>query len=94
MTLTLISKILRQLDVYPNVDIAIRMALSAPVTNCTGERSFSTLRRVKNYLRSSTSHGRLTSLSLLTIERMLTQNIQYNGIIDTFARTKARREAL
>lgn len=49
-----LSKFIRKediMDVYPNVEIALRMALSTPATNCTGERSFSTLRRIKNYLR-------------------------------------------
>jgi len=32
---------------FPNVEIAIRIYLTIPVNNCQGERSFSTLSRVK-----------------------------------------------
>lgn len=33
-------------DVYPNVDIALRIFLSIPATNCSEERSFSTLKSI------------------------------------------------
>ena len=38
---------------FPNVAIALRIYLTIPVTNCEGERSFSTLSRVKNHLRTT-----------------------------------------
>jgi hypothetical protein len=41
---------------------------ASPVTNCEGERSFSTLSRVKNHLMSTMGQTRLSSLSLLCIE--------------------------
>lgn len=97
LSMTEISKVLHNfdmIDVYPNIVIALRMVLSTPATNCSAERSFSTLRRVKNYLKSTTSHDRLTSLALLAIEGRLTQTISYDDIIDKFARKKARRKAL
>lgn len=37
-------------SVYPNIDIAFRMFICTPVTNCSSERSFSALKRVKNCL--------------------------------------------
>ncbi|XP_044588849.1 zinc finger MYM-type protein 1-like [Cotesia glomerata] len=79
-------------DVYPNVDIALRIFLSIPATNCSGERSFSTLKRVKTYLRASMGQDRLNSLALLSIEAQLVQKIEYDDIIDIFARTKARKK--
>ena len=42
-------------NIYPNLDIALRIALCTPATNFSGERSFSCLKRVKNYLRSTLS---------------------------------------
>ncbi|KAE9525979.1 hypothetical protein AGLY_013921 [Aphis glycines] len=39
--------------VYPYVDIALRMYLYCPVSNTSAEWSFSVLKRVKSYLRSS-----------------------------------------
>lgn len=81
-------------DVYPNVDIARRIFLSIPATNCSGERSFSTLKRVKSYLRASMGQDRLNALALLSIEAELVQEIDYEDIIDDFARTKARKKKL
>ena len=40
-------------DAYPNVHTALQIYLTLMVTNCTGERSFSKLKLVENYLRST-----------------------------------------
>ena len=37
-------------DTFPNTFICSRIYLSLFVTNCSGERSFSALKRIKNYL--------------------------------------------
>ncbi|KAG6456299.1 hypothetical protein O3G_MSEX009659 [Manduca sexta] len=49
-------------DTLPNVEIALRIFLSMMVTNCSGERSFSKLKRIKNELRSTMLQERLNSL--------------------------------
>ena len=38
-----------------------------PVTSCEAERSFSTLRRLKTYLRTTMSQERLNGLALLNV---------------------------
>lgn len=81
-------------EVYPNVDIALRISLCIPATNCAGERSFSCLRRVKNYLRTSTSDRRLNSLSLLCIEANTTKSLSYEDIINEFAIKKSRKKTM
>ena len=43
----------------PNIAKLLRIYFTIPVTTATAERSFSTLRRVKNYLRSSMTQQRL-----------------------------------
>ena len=75
-------------NVYPNVDIALRIFLSIPATNC------STLKRVKSYLRASMGQDRPNDLALLSIEAQLVQEIDYDDIVDAFARTKARKKRL
>jgi len=40
-------------SLFPNVEVALRIYLSMAVTNRSGERSFSVLGRVKNFLRST-----------------------------------------
>ena len=78
------------LSVYPNVSIALRMHMCTFATNCYSERSFSVLKRVKNYLRSTLSQDNLTNLSLLAIENDLLQIISYDDIIDKFSCAKSR----
>lgn len=54
-------------ELYTYVEIALRIFLSCPISNCSAERSFSVLKRVKSYLRSRTTDERLNSLAVLTI---------------------------
>lgn len=46
-------------DVYPNTEIALRIFLTTPIANCSAERSFSALKRIKNYLGTSVSQDPL-----------------------------------
>lgn len=75
-------------NVYPNLDIALRIAFSTPATNCSGERSFSCLKRVKNYQRSSLFQEKMNSLTLLGIEAEIINTINY----DDFAIKKSRKK--
>jgi len=79
-------------NVFPNLDIALRMALCTPATNCSGERSFSCLKNVKNYHRSTLSQEKLNSLALLCIESPLVQSMTYDDIIDDFASVKSHKK--
>ena len=54
--------------VFPNTWIALRIYLSLMISNCSGERMFSKLRRIKNELRSCMTQTRLNSLTLLSVE--------------------------
>ena len=53
---------------FTNVEILLRMYLCLMVTNCTGERSFSKLRRIKNAQRTTIGQGRLNMLTLMSIK--------------------------
>jgi len=79
-------------DVYPYVDIALRMYLCCPVSNTSAERSFSVLKRVKSYLRSSMNDNRLNNLAILNIECEITKSISYNEVIEDFAAQKSHRK--
>lgn len=61
------------------------------VTNCTGERSFSKLKRIKNDLRSTIRQTRLNSLSLLCIENELLKSVNFSTLIDDFCQQKCRK---
>lgn len=85
-------KVNNLIELYPYVDIALRMLLCTPSSNCSAERSFSALKRVKNYLRSTIGMERLNSLAMLNIECKLTNELQYDDIIDEFANQQARKK--
>ena len=70
------------------------MYLCMMVRNCAGERSFSVLRRIKDYLRSTQEEERFNALSLLFIERELTMMLDPDQIIDEFAAAKPRKVSL
>jgi hypothetical protein len=48
------------------------------VTSATAERSFSSLRRMKTYLRSTMTQDRLSNLALLYIEREVSGQLRDN----------------
>ena len=81
------------MSTFFSVGIVLKLYLSLPVTNCEGKRSFSTLSRIKNHLRSSICQNRLSALSLLSIESELMASLDYNDIIDDFASEYARKRA-
>ena len=54
---------------YPNIKELNKIICVIPVTTCTAERTFSSLRRTKTYLRSTIEEDRLNGLMLLNIHR-------------------------
>ncbi|XP_050532948.1 uncharacterized protein LOC126900953 [Daktulosphaira vitifoliae] len=78
-------------DLYPNLEVALRIFLTIPVTTASCERSFSKLKIIKNYLRSTMSQSRLTSMAILSIEKDIVKTISFNDTIDKFASQKARK---
>ena len=55
---------------FPNLLRQLQIALTLSVSNAC-ERTFSSLKRVKTYLRSIMTDERLTNLALLTVEKDL-----------------------
>lgn len=45
------------------------------MTTAEAERSFSTLKRIKTFLRNSITEDRLTALAMLSIEKQMINNI-------------------
>lgn len=81
-------------NVLPNAVIALRIMLTCPVSVASGERSFSKLKIIKNYLRNSMNQERLNSLTIISIEHDLAKLIDYEDIIEEFASLKARKKSL
>lgn len=76
-------------DLFPNIHVLLKILATLPVSTCTPERTFSTMKRLKTYLRNSTGQERLTGLALMSIHRRI--DINTDEAIDLFAAKKARR---
>lgn len=72
----------------------IKLVLVMPATNATSERSFSALRRVKTYLRSTMSQARLNSLMTLHVHKNRTDSLNLTMVANEFVQRKEGRLAL
>lgn len=79
---------------FPNVEIVLRMYLVLMISNCSAERSFSKLKLIKNRLRTTMCSGRLSHLSLMSIESDILRQINFEDLVTTFAKIKARKVSL
>jgi len=71
-------------DSFPNLYKLLQIAITIPVSSATCERSFSTMRRIKNWLRSSMLQQRFTNLSLLNIENDLLNQLKTETILNKY----------
>ncbi|GBM59387.1 hypothetical protein AVEN_17419-1 [Araneus ventricosus] len=64
--------------------------VTIPMTTAEAERCFSTLKRVKTFLRSTMSEDRLSALAMFSIEKRMIKDIpKFNeNVIDLFASKK------
>jgi len=69
---------------YPNLYKLIQVGLTIPISSATCERSFSSMRRIKNWLRTSMLQQRFTYLSILNIERDITNNLKSEHIFNKY----------
>ncbi|KAM3370821.1 hypothetical protein ACQJBY_018262 [Aegilops geniculata] len=81
-----IFEFVRAADCYPNASIAYRILLTIPVTVASAERSFSKLKLLKNYLRSTMSQERLNGLAMCCIEKSMLDNINLDTVRDLLER--------
>jgi len=76
-------------DIYPNVYILLTIVGTLPVSTATCERSFSTMKRLKTYLRSSIGNERMTGLALLSIHK--DHQVDREKIMNYFVASSNRR---
>lgn len=74
------------------VIVVFKLILVMPATNAVSERSFSSLKRIKTYLRATTSEVRLNSLMLLHIHKERTDSLDLIKIANNFVATKEVRK--
>ncbi|XP_050065229.1 zinc finger MYM-type protein 1-like [Aphis gossypii] len=76
----------------PEVATALILFLTLPVTSANAERSFSKLKLIKNYLRSTQEQERLSDLAILAIEAKEAEKMDIKELIKTFSELKARKK--
>ncbi|XP_073362240.1 uncharacterized protein [Aegilops tauschii subsp. strangulata] len=80
--------------IYPNAVIAYRILLTIPVTVASAERSFSKLKLLKSYLRSTMTQERLNGLATIALENDVLEKINYEDLIEDFISRNTRRMLL
>ncbi|KAL1482584.1 hypothetical protein MTO96_033692 [Rhipicephalus appendiculatus] len=73
---------------FPNIHTLLKILAMLPVSTAAAERSFSTLKRVKTYLRNRTAEERLNGLALMSIHR-----IQCETRFKTISRRKRNEDS-
>ena len=70
-----------------------RRILVIPISSATAERSFSTMRRIKTYNKTTMTGKHLHNLALLSIESEKSEELIHNPdeMLNDFARVKLRR---
>lgn len=78
----------KKLGTYPIMCVLLRILATLPVTTATAERSFSALKYIKTYLRSTMGEERLNGLAQMYINQDIRLN--YDAVIDQFGQTNRR----
>ena len=76
---------------FTEVCLLAHLILFMPATNAVSERSFSAMRRLKTYLRSTMSQSRLNHVMLLNINRGKVDQLDINVIADQFIQGSEHR---
>ena len=79
------------LDSTPYLWLCLKLYLTIGVSIASCERSFSKLKMIKSYLRSTINDDRLSALPILSTERDNIQKLDFKDIIADFASMKARK---
>lgn len=77
-------------EIFPTVHQLLKVLTTLPVTTCTVERFFSTLKRVGTYKRVTMLTTRFSSLCVLSFEKEVVENLDREKVIEFFKR-KPRR---
>ena len=82
------------LDLLSEVRELVRLMLTVPATSCASERSFSLLRRLKSYLRSTLSQPRLNYAAVCATYGEEMSGVDMDSIMGEFIRRTPQRVRL
>lgn len=77
---------------FSEINVLLRLYMTIPITTATAERSFSTLRRLKSYLRSTMTEKRLNNLLLVHTHKDLSTTLDLIKIAQLFVSANDRRK--
>ena len=78
----------------PQVIVLAKILLVMPATNAVSERSFSAMKRVKAYLRSTTSDCRLNHLMVLHVHKDRTDSLNMVEVANAFVERNDSRHPI
>ncbi|KAL4154106.1 hypothetical protein QTP88_001939 [Uroleucon formosanum] len=76
-------------NLLPNIQVLLRLFGTLPITSATPERTFSTLKRLKSYLRSTMTQERLNGLAIANINKK--ENLTELEVLQQFSKTSPKR---
>jgi hypothetical protein len=79
---------------FPNVESLVRLLLVNPASAATAERSFSGLRRLKTYLRSSCGQLRLNNLAICHVHKEILDTLDISSLMNEFVLANDKRAAV
>ena len=80
-------------SMFSEVHKLLRIYLTVPITSASAERTFSTLRRLKTYLRATMSQNRLNHIIILYTHKSYTDNLNITDITREFVACNERRQS-
>ena len=78
-------------EIFPEISRLIQILLTYPVTSCEGERSFSLLRRLLTWNRSSMTMERLVNLGRMAMHPRRLASLSDESILNQFILNGPRR---
>ena len=83
---------------FPNLSVLLRLALTLPVSSCECERSFSQLKIIKTYIRSTMTGSRLSGLAVMKVHREYCDKLlcpdKLQQLVQKFSQLHPRRMTL
>jgi len=66
-------------DVFPNLKVGLQILQTVPISVAGCERSFSKMKLIMPYLRSTMTESPLTNLAILSIERETVEKVDFTS---------------
>jgi len=66
--------------------------MTLPAANVASERSFSSMQKIRTYVRSSMKEQHLSAIALLNIETELAKDVDMDELVDIFATLPSLRD--